>query len=246
MSKINIKMLSDSALAYFKKNIERITKMLQENETNGWIYNYFKEPIFVQKKYMINDFELSYNPNLTDKEIDFNNSKILYEALRHLPNYIITDERFWLWLYLDKCYTQVRTMMKINGKSTIEDHWTFKQGVRRGLMFGVLSRCFYRVVLTIDERKEDKYELTRWIIQSPERFRNLTWRSFSSEAHLVRGILRAEKRAVQENGFENNDFYTSIAKYISRIGSVKLLDVFTEEDIEELVYKKMIELYSQK
>ena len=89
MSKINIKMLSDSALAYFKKNIERITKMLQENETNDWIYNYFKEPIFVQKKYMINDFELSYNPNLAEKEEIIKNPTNV-NRLEQKGKYVIT------------------------------------------------------------------------------------------------------------------------------------------------------------
>ena len=135
--------------------------------------------------------------------------------------------------------------MKIKGASTIKDHWTFEQGVRRGLMFGVLSRCFYRVALTVEEYKPDKYELTRWIIQSPERYRNLTWRSFSSEKHLVRGIIRAEKKAVDEYGYENNDFYAEIAKYISQIGSVRLLDVIEENDIENMVYNKMTELYNK-
>lgn len=79
--------------------------------------------------------------------------------------------------------------MSIRGVSTIKDHWMFGQGVRRGLMFGVLSRCFYRVALTVDNSRQDKYGLTRWVIEQPERFRNLTWRSFSSEAHLVRGII---------------------------------------------------------
>lgn len=245
MNKINIKLMSDSALAYLKKNIEIVTDKIKSNETNDWVYKDFKQPIFVEKNYMIDDIELSENPDLEDKEIDFKNSIILYEALKDLPNYILTDEKFWLWLYFEKFYKVTKSMMKIKGASTIKDHWTFEQGVRRGLMFGVLSRCFYRVALTVEEYKPDKYELTRWIIQSPERYRNLTWRSFSSEKHLVRGIIRAEKKAVDEYGYENNDFYAEIAKYISQIGSVRLLDVIEENDIENMVYNKMTELYNK-
>ncbi|WP_373437867.1 DUF6339 family protein, partial [Metamycoplasma equirhinis] len=95
------------------------------------------------------------------------------------------DQRFWLWLHMDKFYKIVRNMMKIRGKSTFTDHWLQSGGTRRGLMFGVLSRCYFRVALTVDECKDDKYELTKWVIENPERYRNLTWRSFSSEEHLV-------------------------------------------------------------
>lgn len=237
--------MSDSALAYLKKNIENVTTKIISNDENDWVYRDFKEPIFVEKNYAIDDIELSGNPDLEDKEIDIHNSILLYEALNNLPNYILTDERFWLWLYFEKFYKVTKSMMKIKGPSTIKDHWTFEQGVRRGLMFGVLSRCFYRVALTIEEDKIDKYNLTRWIIQSPERYRNLTWRSFSSERHLVRGIIRGEKRAVDEYGYENNDFYAEIAKFISQIGSVRLLDVIDEKDVENMVYNKMKELYNK-
>lgn len=245
MNKINIKLMSDSALAYLKKNIENVTTKIISNDENDWVYRDFKEPIFVEKNYAIDDIELSGNHDLEDKEIDIHNSILLYEALNNLPNYILTDERFWLWLYFEKFYKVTKSMMKIKGPSTIKDHWTFEQGVRRGLMFGVLSRCFYRVALTIEEDKIDKYNLARWIIQSPERYRNLTWRSFSSERHLVRGIIRGEKRAVDEYGYENNDFYAEIAKFISQIGSVRLLDVIDEKDVENMVYNKMKELYNK-
>jgi len=113
------------------------------------------------------------------------------------------------------------------------------------LFFGVLSRCYFRVDLTIDDRLEDKYELTKWIVESSERFRNLSWRSFSSESHLVRGIIKGEKRAVEYCGKENNDAYSEIAKYIStELGSVGFLDAYSEEDIEEIIFDKMVQLIS--
>lgn len=244
MSKIHIRVMSDEALAHFKKNIKKITKRIMDNDTNSWINDEFGMDIFVAKKYEIDDFVLDENPEACDKSIDFNNHIKLYNALRELPNYVLTDEKFWLWLYLEKFYNFTRSTMAIRGVSTIKDHWMFGQGVRRGLMFGVLSRCFFRVALTVDWTRQDNYELTRWIIEQPERFRNLTWRSFSSEAHLVRGIISGEKRAVEELGTEYNDVYAEIAKYISHLGSVRLLDAIDEKDIAEMVYKKMIMCYN--
>ena len=243
MSKIHIKMLSEDALMYLKKNTENIAKKVIANNSNDWIYNEFPQPIFIEKKYEIEDFELQSNQDSIDKDIDFINSIALYENLNCLPRYILADERFWLWLHFDKFYKQVRSMMKINGKSTIENMWMHSQGIRRGLMFGVLSRCYFRVALSVDSSKEDKYELTKWVVDNPLRFRNLTWRSFSSEEHLVRGALKGEKKAVEENPeLENNDIYPRIGKYISMIGSVRLLDVISETDLSDMIYNKMIEI----
>ncbi len=240
---IHIKIMNDSAVAYLSKNIAHIVKKIQENESNEWIYTEFPQPMFIEKKYEIKDFDLTPNPESQNKSIDFDNSILLYENLKSLPRYILSSEQFWLWMHFEKYYSIVREMMKINGVSTVTDHWMHKQGTRRGLMFGVLSRCFFRVKLTVDESKGDnKYELTKWVIDNPLRFRNLTWRSYSSEEHLVRGILKGEKKAIDENpDKENNDFYPQIAKDVSEEGSLKLLDAISESEIENFVYSKMIE-----
>lgn len=246
MSKIHIKMLSEDALMYLKNNSAQVAKKVADNPTNNWISSEFPQPMFIEKKFEIEDFELKSNPESADKDIDFSNSVNIYEHLKCLPRYILSDERFWLWLYFDNFYKVVRTMMKVNGKSTIENMWMHTQGTRRGLMFGVLSRCYFRVALSIDNSKRDKYELTRWVIENPERFRNLTWRSFSSEEHLVRGALKGEKRAVEEKPeLEKNDIYAKIGKYVSVIGSVRLLDVISEEDISQMIYEKMLELMQE-
>ena len=137
-------------------------------------------------------------------------------------------------------------MMKVRGESTIRDHWLHAGGNRRGLMFGVLSRMYFRVALSVDENSENKYELTKWVIENPERFRNLTWRSFSSEEHLVRGILKGEKLALENSNIkENNDWYPAIAKYVSVIGSVRILDMISEDDVKSFIYDKMIEIMQE-
>lgn len=240
---INIKMMSDTALAYFEKNIDRVTDSIKSNADNSWIQSEFPEPRFIEKKFQIKDFDLIDNPESKDKEIDFKNSVTLYEALRGLPRYVLCDERFWLWLHFEKFYPQVKSMMPIKNKSTVLDHWTFKQGTRRGLMFGVLSRMFFRVALSVDETLPDKYELTKWVIENNERFRNLTWRSYSSETHIVRGALKGEKKALDESKLaEDTSIYPIIGKYVSQIGSVRLLDAISESDIEVFVYNKALQL----
>ena len=49
--------------------------------------------------------------------------------------------------------------------------------------------------------------------------------------------------ALEEYGSaEDNDIYPEISKYVSVIGSVRLLDKISEEDIERMIYEKMLEL----
>lgn len=242
---IYIKTLTEDGLIHFKKNISKITPLIKENQTNYWVHKEFSHviPLFNTKNMKIEDFTLKLNPGSKDKDLDFENSVRLYEHLKGLPNFILSDVRFWLWLHLDKFYEFTLTTMEVKDVSTIRDHWLHEPGVRRGLMFGVLSRMYYRVALTIDESKPDKYYLTRWVIENPIRFREYSWRTFSSSKNLIRGIIKGEKRAIEETKKEDkSNYYTELSKFISELGSVHLLDVMSEDDVAETVYKKMLEI----
>lgn len=241
VSKIYIKMLNEDALNHLKKNLAFITKKIQDNSTNDWIYTEFPQPMFTEKKFEIEDFTLIENPESKDKNIDLQNSIAIFKSCRNLPRYILTDQCFWLWMHFEKFYSIVKSMMTINGTSTINNMWMHGQGVRRGLMFGVLSRCYFRIALSYDESASDPYHLSKWVIENPLRFRELTWRTYSSEEHIIRGALKGEKRAVEEKG-EKVNVYPDLAKAISIFGSVRLLDSVSEEDMEQMVYEKMLEL----
>lgn len=242
MSKIHIKYMSDVALATLKANKNEVTNKLIENpNSSDWLSEFVGDDLYVTKKYEIEDFILKVPSNEKDRETDIYNSIILYEKLNKLPLHVLTDERFWCWVMFDKGYEVSLKYMPVKKESSIfKDHWLFSQGKRRGLFFGVLSLCYFRVALSVDDTLKDPYELTKFVISNPLRFRELTWRSFSSEKMIVLGTLKAEKRIIEEypNYEENATRFGDIAKLLSKLGSVMLLDVMTEKDIEGYVYKK--------
>lgn len=242
MSKIHIKYMSDAALATLKANKDEVTNKLIANPTSSeWLSNFVRADLYVTKKYEIEDFVLKIPSDEKDRETDIYNSILLYERLNKLPLYVLTDERFWCWMMFEKGYEVALKYMPVKkGSSVFKDHWLLTQGKRRGLFFGVLSRCYFRVALSVDTTLADPYELTRFVISNPLRFRELTWRSFSSEKMIVLGTLKAEKCIMEEypDYEENTTRFGDIAKLLSKLGSVMLLDVMTEKDIEEYVYKK--------
>lgn len=242
MSKIHIKYMSDEALQTLKANTDAITGKLIENpKSSAWLKDFCPSPLWVTKKYEIEEFTLRLPKDDKDRETDLANSILLYERLHHLPLYVLTDERFWCWMNFEMGYEVALKYMPVKkGSSVFKDHWLLTQGKRRGLFFGVLSRCYFRVALSIDESLSDKYELSKFVIENPLRFRELTWRSFSSEKMIVLGTLKAEKRVLSEypQMEENTKHFADIAKLLSKLGSVMLLDCMTEKDIEEYIYKK--------
>lgn len=245
MSRMQIKYVSDSALAYLKANIKFVSKKIASNPTSSaWLKECIDGEIYVAKKFEIEDFSLIVPKDSKDRETDLANSITLYEHLKDLPKYVLSDERFWLWVNFELGYEVALKYMPIEeNDSVFKDHWLFTQGKRRGLFFGVLSRCYYRVALTVDETLEDRYELTRFVVSNPERFRNLSWRAFSSEKAIVLGALKAEKWVVDEFAVEEKaKYYAELAKAISQAGSVRLLDCMSEKDIEELVLEAYLNI----
>lgn len=233
--------MTDSAIETLRGNIQTVTNKLKANPIDSkWLNEFIDGDLYVTKKYEIEDFDLIVPEDDRDKESDFINSIRIYEHLKDLPLYVLTDEKFWGWFNFTKGYQVALKYMPVSrGKAIFKDHWLFTQGKRRGLFFGVLSRCYFRVALTVDESLTDPYEYTRFVIEKPERFRNLSWRAFSSEKKIVLGTLKAEKRLLDELHMEERtEYFTELAKILSKLGSVMLLDVMEEKDIEEYVYKK--------
>lgn len=243
MNEINIKFIADDTLETLKANIKSTTKKIIDNpDDSSWINSVTNSETYVTKKYKIEDFDLELPKNEKDKETDIKNSIKLYESLKHLPKYILADERFWLWLMFEKAYKVCQILMPIKSvdSSVFKDHWLFSAGNRRGIFFGVLSRCYYRVAMTVDETLNDPYELSKFVIEVPERFRVYTWRSISSQKHIMLGILKAEKAVVDKYGKEKEvgAIYKDLVKDVSKLGSVKLIDAMSEEEIQQFVYKK--------
>ncbi len=250
---INVCFMTDEAVETLKENSLLVTNNLKSfTSDSSWLSSIYSGKLYDEKKYKIPEFQLKVSEDGDYSKVDFDNSIALYESLKDLPRYILTDERFWAWINFTVGYQASLQSMPIKSNSTFLDHWLFSQGTRRGIFFGVMSRCFFRVALTVDERLDDKYELTRFVIDNPERFRNLSWRSNSSEKHIVLGALKAEKtiydnyindpimsKKMQEAEKGKQNVYTEVASYLSLYGSVRLIDVISEEDIYKTVYEKM-------
>lgn len=238
MATINIKYMSNEAIDTLRSNVDTVVRKLNENPDGPqWLRSYIPGEIYVTKKYEIEDFELTIPSEPKDRDTDFNNSVLLYEHLKDLPQYVLSDERFWMWINFEKGYKAALAYMPVKQESTFKNHWLHFQSNHRSLMFGVLSRMFYRVANSVDGTLGDKYEYTKFVVENPLRYREYSWRTYSNEKKLILAALKAEKRALETYGYpENNSLYRVLAAEVSKKASCMLLDVMPEEDIEDFVF----------
>ena len=246
MNRINIKYVSDELRETLAGNVKIVVQNLNDfPDDNSWVYNFIAEKAFITKKYQIEDFDLVIPADEKDYDAIYKNAIILYEHLRDLPGYVLADERFWLWLMFEKFYAETLALMPMTSESTFRDHWLFSGGVRRSIFFGVLSRLYFRVAVSIDIDNDDPYEFTKFAFDNQYRLREFTWRTYSSEKDVLLGALKGIKQFFDTyNVEENNSSYPMLGKYISQLGSAKLLDVMDQGYIQEKVFNKLKQFYN--
>lgn len=248
MSKINVKLMSEETYATLKRNVDSYVKNFKDIDSDGsWINDITSEKAFEIKKFQIEDFVLETPEGPYDRNTDLKNAITLYEHLNVLPGYILSEPRFWLWLMFEKGYETALSGMEKIDSTSFKHQWLFSDGLRRGLFFGILSRLYYRVELTYaPENVDDPYYLTRYVMENPNRFREISWRTISNHKFVVKAMLRAEMRANQDIEFEEKgQYFSALAKEICKLGSIKLIDAMDETDLENYIYKKYVSIINE-
>ena len=247
MDTIQVKVISEQALAHLKVNSKQTKELFTSNRDNGnWIYTALKDldaPIFEDKPYRIPDFKLYTVIGANDYDVEYKNGIILYNALKELPPYLLGDIRFWVWLIFEKAYKESLNMMLSSDKeSSYLNQLLGAQGQRRGIFQNVLARIWARIYFLVDR---DDFELCEYVSKNPYRFRDLGWRSISNYPFFNRGYIQAIKEVNSMPEFsdeEDNNIYTKLIKEVTKLGSIKCVDIMTKEDVSDFVRSKYITL----
>lgn len=261
--KVNI--MSDPAIQYLMSNLDEVKDAMVSNRDK---FTFFEDTNY-------SDIHQIYSPTGYDIDLDKINLSIddvngviltpesairIYEEINKLPQAIITHRGFWLWLMFE-CYYPVCSQMLYNSVKekvevlTIKDYWLLKSDNyhHRNLMFGILSRNYFAVNMTIDVNSKDPYYITKWALQKLERFRNFTFRTFSNSEKVnkcgFKAILKLKdyyeslgKNIEVTSDMNGNNFYPLVTKELYAMGSIKLLDfiddeIFVNELVEKVIKK---------
>ena len=233
---INVKMFTEKAYATLQKNYKDVYKEIVNHPTDSsWLKDFIGEEPYETKKYLIEDFTLKFSTNNEDVAVD--NAIVMYEALKDLPRYILCNNRFWGWILFEKFYRQAQKAIPLT-ENIIQTRWLIKTS-RRELMLGVVSRQYYKVEVSIDETREDKYELSKFIIENHNPYKNITMRNIGMLKNVVVPYLEICKDMQAKGTTLNDDFCSSLMKEASRMGSVMLIDLVSKEDVYNNLVKKL-------
>lgn len=247
----NIQILSEDKLITLKTNKNLVKNEILNSSNNNWLPTFFKEENpFIKTKIYIEKLNLIINKSVEPHETDLENAKIIYEKLKFLNLSQACDERLWAGLAFDKLYDYMIYRWPITdtkvGDLNLKYRWTFHVPGRRALMYQGISKLWWFVKLTIDNRNTDNpYYLTNFLANRMKIYERAFYRNFSSSDIIRLSFFKAIY------DFDKGEHKLSISmldeftKYISFLGGAYLLDSFSEDELYNKFLIKLNELFEK-
>ena len=197
----NLRVFSDKGLDFIHQNMTDFFEMLKNNkESTSWIKDFCKKDPTTSSPYSF-DFVFETN-SLMPNEAEFNNAINLYELFKanKIGNAIIYNEKFAAGFLLTFGYDYFFWSSDLAAETRVSATFFFdyRKGLRQALARNLLTRLYRVVEMTVDESKEDKYELTRFVFDNPA-LRRIVYYPNMDDSKTSRAFIRAIKTAKEKN-----------------------------------------------
>ena len=185
------------------------------------------------------------------------NAQRLHQALKTLTPREASDERLWIHLFHTTYYDFLRyRVSKTNGydletgkfgSSAVLFTGNNKDRRGRAKNINYLSRLWWAGYFTCEN---GNYNLLPLVTEN-DFSNNMTLlfggsRQFSNNLTLIHGYLKAIKHFFETNSHpkRNRIYYEEGMQYLSLRSSSVMLDMFSEEEIEAMVYNRLVSTFS--
>ncbi len=180
----------------------------------------------------------------TNGKYDFENAKIIFEALDGLTPLEANDKRLWVKLTHDNCHKYVvnrwmngRTERKV---TNIIERFFYKGSGQQSRIRNGVARLWWIAYLTVqsDEQNEDeKWKYTKLICESQDFITSILERTMGTYPNVRLGVL--------EYYFENSDVFENsksrkiqqLLRDLNNYGGVTLLSLMTKTQVKEICSK---------
>lgn len=242
----NIEILSEDKILTIKSNKAEVVKCISESKDNSWLKDFFhEENPFTKSKLFIDDFEFDMSKENPD-ETDFENAKRLFTHLR-ITESQACDERLWMGLTFSKFYNYMLYRYSPT-MSMFTNKWLFQKNNAKIQIFRQgLSMLWWYAYITYDKNnKENPFELTEFAFRHKDFLISIYSRSFCGSKNVTLGLIRALRDFEKDGGnVSSRELYNGLIKYISFLGGAYIVDTFTEQEIYDKSYIKLIQLYCE-
>lgn len=223
--KIKVKEMNGTLLSYYTqdefKPDNSFRLFTEQSEVKNANYNLVSQ--------MISAFE--------ENETEFEAGKLLFENLKLNPKQA-SDIGFWtyhnhytFYQYITKRWGDVWDDEKevVNPSTYILNHWIQSNSSQQELIKYPISGLWWSFYLTVDEEREDKYELTKIFFKNYSlRVVQMGQTRFARHKPAIQGVLEF----IKENNLEKKSLEQSaraIVPYINLLGGIRPLSYFDKD-----------------
>lgn len=224
------------------KDLKVKVKELNETLTSFYTQNEFKPDesfrLFTEESELSNiskDLVTDMISAFEENETEFEAGKLLFENLKLSPKQA-SDIGFWtyhnhytFYPYITKRWSDLWEDEVINPSTYIINHWIQSNSSQGELMKYPISGLWWSFYLTVDEEREDKYELTKLFFKNYSlRVVQMGQTRFARHKPAILGVLEF----IKENNLESKSLEQAaraIVPYINLIGGIRPLTYFDKD-----------------
>ena len=96
--------------------------------------------------------------------------------------------------------------------------------------------------VTYDEKREDPFELTKFLCKHQDLIETICGRSTFNNPIVQKATLNALYDVLKDRKSDNREIIREIAKYVNLLAGTFILDMLTYDEVYVKVHKKLIEL----
>ena len=248
-----------------QKSLDMLEQSIVENvekyqDENQWVDQYFlskdKPNYFFDTGIEVPDYQLIVGGS----ETDFQNAKIIYDALSAYINPVqASDLRLWAYMahVLHWDYMSVRWKIDVPDQEDEEEteskktprekaidrvgsRYFFKASKGKAFVRQGIARLYWSAYLTYDEDNSNPYEYTEFFFSKQDIFTSITERSYARNKVLVLAALKELKKYPDLSRAEIRLFLLKL----NQAGAITVLDFLDKEQAETLCKNVMSEIHN--
>lgn len=238
-----IKFLTEDSIEFLKKNATELYKevILSGEKTLEEFMGdagHIKETSFDIEDFVLEMEQPVGKEPLTDAE----NVQRVYSHMRALSDSQASDERIWIAYTLHEQVEYMRYRWKANSAADMLNRYFFNYSRNRSLFRNGIARLWWIGRVTYDEKREDPFELTKFLCNHQDFIETICGRSTFNNPTVQRATLNALYDALKDRKADNREIIREIAKYVNLLAGTFILDMLSYEEIYSKVYRKLTEL----
>lgn len=237
---MKIKYIAEDGLLMLKSNADIIFNEVVDKKNKSILELFHDEQLVKETPHEIEKFELDMSQpygkeSLTDSE----NVQRVYNHMKHLSDSQASDERIWVAYTLCEQLEYMSYRWKVNNADGMLNRYFFKYSAQRSLFRNGISRLWWIGRVTYDEKRQDPYELTKFLFKDQDFLESICGRNIFNNLTVQRAVISAIYDAENTGVIIKRATVREISKYVNLLGGIYLLDMLSYQEIYNKVYAKI-------